>query len=599
MGAVMKMTGQPLDQRPLPHSIEAEQVLLGTILMNNDAYPRVASLVDPDDFYDPVHVELFEVARAFITAGKLASPITLQGVVSEIDFGEHMTGREYLARLAAESMPLNQVVDYAKFIRDAAVRRKVFIACEQVQKRVLAGAPTDSAIAIIDEMETNLAEIRPRGVSGTGGFQNFDSAVSQAVATASAAYSNGGVLSGLSTGLDKVDDVLGGLQRSDLIIVAGRPGMGKTALATNIAYNVAKDLKELRLDGQKTGVVAFFSLEMSADQLASRILAEHSRVSGWRLRKGKVSEAEITSFVSSGEVLRSLPISIDPTGEIPIAMLAMKARALKKKLGVELIVVDYLQLIKGSSKNRDGNRVQEVTEITGALKGLAKELNVPVIALSQLSRRVEERDDKRPMLSDLRESGSIEQDADSVIFVYRDAYYLSKREPPPGTERHNEWKLLMDAAHGRAELIVAKNRHGPEATVHVGFDANLTQFNNDVPEKVFIDSAKEKAERPKKLTLAKESTVALGILRNLTITASIANDGHVDKAPRGAKLVAYLDWKTKCAEELLDPESTDAAKLTLMKKIVADLHAPSSGHPPLIGRGGSRDAPFVWLTDKA
>lgn len=598
MGALVRMDGTPLDQRPLPHDIDAEQGLLGAILLDNAVFARIAMLVDPGDFYDRIHAEIFDLIQTFIGAGRLASPITMKNVVGEIDFGDGMTGQQYLARLAGAAFPASTVVDYAKFIRDTAIQRRLYILSESMMQRVLAFKPTDTATAMLDEMETAMAEIRPRGAAGAGQFQSFEAAALEAMEIANAAYGNGGVLSGLSTGLDGLDEALGGLQRSDLIIVAGRPGSGKTSLATNIAFNVAKDLREKRIDGQKTGVVAFFSLEMSRAQLAARVLSEHCRVSGWRIRKGKVQMPEIESFMNAGRDLGSLPIQIDQTGEIPIASLTMRARALKKKLGIELIVVDYLQLVKASARGRNDNRVQEVTEITGALKGLAKELDVPVIALSQLSRRVEERDDKRPMLSDLRESGSIEQDADAVIFVYRDEYYLQKREPPHGSERHNEWQILMDDARGRAELIIGKNRHGPETTVHVGFDSNLTKFHNDAPEKRSPgEVAKEKRERPKKLTLIKEATEAFGILKNLVITASIANDGHVDAAVKGTKLVSYTLWREKCAEALLDPGRDEKAAVSLMEKVVKDLRAPSSGHAALIGRGGSKSDPFVWLTD--
>ncbi|MBX9911180.1 MAG: replicative DNA helicase [Beijerinckiaceae bacterium] len=598
MGALVKMNGTPLEQRPLPHDIDAEQGLLGAILLDNSVYTRIATLLDPDDFYDRIHAEIFDLVQTFIGGGRLASPITMKNVVGEMDFGDGMTGQQYLARLAGAAFPASTVVDYAKFIRDTAIQRRLYVLSESMMQRVLAFKPTDTASAMLDEMETAMAEIRPRGAAGAGQFQSFEAAALEAMEIANAAYGNGGVLSGLSTGLDGLDEALGGLQRSDLLIIAGRPGSGKTSLATNIAFNVAKDLREKRIDGQKTGVVAFFSLEMSRAQLAARVLSEHCRVSGWRIRKGKVSQPEIESFVNAGRDLGSLPIQIDQTGEIPVASLAMRARALKKKLGIELIVVDYLQLVKASARGRNDNRVQEVTEITGALKGLAKELDVPVIALSQLSRKVEERDDKRPMLSDLRESGSIEQDADAVIFVYRDEYYLQKREPPTGSERHNEWKLLMDDAHGRAELIIGKNRHGPETTVHVGFDSNLTKFHNDTPEKRSPgEVAKEKRERPKKLTLIKEATEAFGILKNLVITASIANDGHVDAAGKGTKLVSYTLWREKCAEALLDPGRDEKAAVSLMEKVVKDLRAPSSGHAALIGRGGSKSDPFVWLTD--
>lgn len=595
MGAVMKMDGSPLDQRPLPHDLDAEQQLLGALLMNNDLFGKVASLVDAADFYETLHQGLFNSISEIISAGKLASPITLKPLVTEIAFPDGTTGAQYLAHLCAVASTASQSVDYAKFIRDRADLRRIVTFAREIESRAMAGHPTDSSALIIGDAEIGFSDIRRPGAAGAGQFQPFDAAVQEAMDIASAAYSNGGVLAGLSTGLHGLDEALGGLQRSDLLIVAGRPGAGKTALATNIAFSVAKDLREQRLDGKKTGVVAFFSLEMSKSQLAARILSEHCRVSGWRIRKGRVSQPEIESFMSAGETLGSLPIQIDQTGEIPIASLAMRARALKKRLGIELVVVDYLQLVKGSSRGRNDNRVQEVTEITGALKGLAKELDVPVIALSQLSRRVDERDDKRPMLSDLRESGSIEQDADAVIFVYRDAYYLQKREPPPGTERHNEWKLLMDAAHGRAELIIGKNRHGPETTVHVGFDSNLTQFNNDVPDTIPERSREQKVPKPKQMKLSKEAWHGFSLLKSFSISASIENNGHVDRAKPGARLVPYKTWRDRCVLDLKDPDSTKAKLIAMMDGIKANLLSPGEGFGPLIGIGEAGDTSYIWL----
>lgn len=590
---------KPGEEIPLPHNIEAEQALLGAIMINNEAFPRISAIIEPGDFYEPIHQGLFEVMSHLIGADRVATPITMKSYVGEMDLGS-LSPLQYMAQLCAEATTVINAVDYAKTIKDSATRRALFIACDEMQARILANSPDDSAIPLLDGLTDRIAEIRPRQYEERGEFQSFEAAARQAVEMAASAYQQGGVIAGLSTGLENLDAQLGGLNKSDLVIIAGRPGMGKTSLAANIAYNVARALMAKRVAGEKTGIVAISSLEMSSSQLAQRIVAEHSRISGWRIRRGKVSEAEFGSFSDSARALSGLPIRIDQSGGLTIANLAMRVRALHKRFGVELLVIDYLQLLKGSASRREANRVQEVTEITTGLKELAKELDVPIVALSQLSRQIESRDDKRPMLADLRESGSIEQDADVVLFVYREAYYLRKREPKPGTEAHNEWTAAMEAAHGRAEVIIGKNRHGPEGTVHLGFDADLTQFNDDVPDDNRLPDRlgdREKRERPKKLTLAKESTVALGILKNLVITASIANEGHVDKAGKGTKLVSYLDWKAKCAEELLDPDANDAAKLALMKKIVADLQAPSSGHAALIGRGGSRDAPYVWHLD--
>lgn len=596
MGAVMKMDGTPLEQRPLPHDIEAEQVLLGSLLLNNDVYSRIAQHVGAEDFYDAVHAELFDTAKIMIEAGKAATPITLKSVVSEIQFAGGMTGGQYLASLCSVAAGPAQVADYAKFIRDMGIQRRAFIACEAAMRRIVERRREDTGPKILDDLETAVNDLRPP-LSVSSGFEGFDKAAGRAVDIAARAYQRGGVLAGLSTGLQRLDDALGGLHRSDLIILAGATGMGKSALAINISYAVARGLNERALDGEKTGVVAVFSLEMPADQIAQRILAEHSRISGWRLRKGKVSEGEFSAFSDAASTLRTLPIEIDATGGLTIAQIMTRARALRKRRGIELVVVDYLQLLKGTERRRESSRVQEVAEITAGLKMLAKELDVPVIALSQVARDIGKRDDKRPMLSDLRESGSIEMDADVVLFAFREEYYLKKAEPKPGTEAHAEWGAAMERAHGRADIIIAKNRHGPEDTIRVGFDATLTQFKDELPDDVPPPSRREKGERSKKLTLIKEATVALGILKNLVITASIANEGHVDKAAKGAKLVSYTLWREKCAEELLDSDRGEKAAAALMEKVVKDLRAPASGHAALIGRAGSPEAPFVWVVE--
>ncbi|HYI27331.1 MAG TPA: replicative DNA helicase, partial [Bradyrhizobium sp.] len=316
-----------------------------------------------------------------------------------------------------------------------------------------------------------------------GGFQAFSQALTTAVDMAARAYQRDGKLSGIATGLHDLDSKMGGLQQSDLIIVAGRPGMGKTALATNIAYNIAEAHQaEVQADGTMKsvngGIVGFFSCEMSAEQLATRILAEQTSIASSMIRRGGISEADFEKIRDYSIELQSLPLYVDETGGLSISQLTARARRLKRQKGLDLIVVDYIQLLQGSGKRGNDNRVQEVTEITTSLKALAKELNIPVIALSQLSRQVESRDDKHPQLSDLRESGSIEQDADVVMFVYREEYYLQNKEPKPGTEEHAKWLLEMDNAHGRAEVIIAKQRHGPTGTVPLQFEGQFTRFSN-------------------------------------------------------------------------------------------------------------------------
>ncbi len=599
MGVVKMLPAPTSGPKPLPHNIDAEQAVLGALMLDNTLFEKVSALLEPEDFYERVHGAIYDIISVLIMANKPATPVTMVGYMGEIDMGE-INPQAYLSELCANSISPKMAPDYARFIRDQAASRKIFIIAESVQRRVLEQSAADSPIQILDDMESQLAALRPRDALGGQSFSAFDVAVDEAMAAANAAYGNVDSLSGLATSLTKLDDCLGGLNKGDLVIIGGRPAMGKTALAINIAYNIARGLSARRAEGQKTGVIAINSLEMTRSQLASRILSEHSRVSGWRLRKGQVSEAELTGFLDAGDILRKLPIHIDASAGLKISTLAMRARALKKRFGLELLVVDYLQLLKGSGSHgsKDFNRVNEVTEITGMLKQLAKELDIPVIALSQLSRKSEEREDKRPQIGDLRESGSIEQDADSILLLYREEFYLKKQEPRKGSAEHNDWTSQMEAAHARGDVIVAKNRHGPEDTIELGYDANLTLFHNDVPEAVAAQTAaREKRPKTQALRLIPEATAAYQFLGSLMLMKSISNDGVVDKAGKDTKLVLYEDWKDRCAAELLDPEATDKQKVNLMEKIVKILQAPGGDRPPMIGRGGPRNASYVWRTE--
>lgn len=595
MGAVMKMDGTPLDQRKLPHNVDAEQMVIGALLNENDWLSKIGQTLSPADFYEPIHGSIYDTLVSLIESGQVASPISMKPYVAEMQIPD-MAPFDYLMRLwNAAPKRIADAIEYAKIVKNDSITRSIYLVFEEEMADILAGKPV-AAVKRLERVETLINDLRPP-LSAQSGFERFEVAAERAVDIAARAYSRGGVLAGLSTGLQRLDDALGGLHRSDMVILAGATGSGKSALAINISYAVARGLMERAAAGEKPGVVGFFSLEMPSDQIAQRILAEHSRVSGWRLRKGFVSEGEFSSFSDSAHTLRSLPIEIDATAGLTISQLMMRARGLKKRRGVELVVVDYLQLLKGTDRRRESSRVQEVAEITAGLKMLAKELDVPVIALSQVARDIGKRDDKRPMLSDLRESGSIEMDADVVLFVYREEYYLKKSQPKLGTEAYAEWEGAMERARGRADIIIGKNRHGPEDTITVGFDATLTQFKDELPDDVAPPPGRTKSDRPKKLTLIKEATVALGILKNLLITQSTENDGHVDKAAKGAKLVSYTLWREKCAEELLDTDRGEKAAGTLMEKVVKDLRAPSSGHPPLIGRGGSKESPYVWLIE--
>jgi len=472
--------------RAAPHNIEAEQALLGAILVNNEALYRVSDFLEARHFFEPIHQKIFELASQLVRAGKVASPVTLKTFLpGDADIGG-LTVNQYLARLAAEATTVINAQDYGRTIYDLSVRRSLIVIGEDIVNDAY-DAPVDFAPAKqIEEAERRLYEVAESG-RYEGGFQAFSQAITTAVDLAAKAYQRDGKLSGIASGLSDLDHKMGGLQPSDLIIVAGRPGMGKTALATNIAYNVAKAWEgEVRPDGHITtingGIVGFFSLEMSADQLATRILAERTGIASSTIRRGGISEADFEIIRDVSLELQNMKFFVDETGGLSIAQLAARARRLKRQRGLDLLVIDYIQLLQGSSRRGQENRVQEITEITTNLKALAKELQVPVIALSQLSRQVESRDDKRPQLSDLRESGSIEQDADVVLFVYREEYYLQNKEPRPGTEEHLKWQIEMANVHGKAEVIIAKQRHGPTGTVQLQFDGSVTRFSDLAPQ---------------------------------------------------------------------------------------------------------------------
>ena len=466
--------------RTAPHNVEAEQALLGAILVNNDAYYRVSDFLEAGHFYETLHKKIFEIVSSLIKAGKIANPITLRSFLNDMDLGG-FTAPQYAVRLAAEATTVINAADYGRTIYELAIRRQLITIGEDMVN-VAYDAPVESSPrAQIEDTERRLYELAETG-RYDGGFLSFSDALTGAIDMAAAAFKREGKLSGIATGLRDLDHMMGGLQPSDLIILAGRPAMGKTSLATNIGFNVAKAYEsEKQPDGSlKTvngGIVGFFSLEMSAEQLATRMIAEQSEIPSYKIRRGDILDSDFAKLADTARLMHSMPLYIDQTGGLSIAQLAARARRLKRQRGLDVLIIDYLQLLAGSSKRGD-NRVQEMTEITTGLKALAKELNVPIVALSQLSRQVETRDDKRPQLSDLRESGSIEQDADMVLFVFREEYYLKMKEPKMGTEEYMKWQTEMDHAHGKAEVIIGKQRHGPTGTVHLAFHADVTRFSD-------------------------------------------------------------------------------------------------------------------------
>ncbi len=470
------------EYRSPPHNLEAEQALLGAILVNNEACDRVSGFLTPDHFFEGVHARIYDAASTLIRAGKLASPVTLKSYFERDATLNEIGGPAYLARLAASAATIINAEEYGRLIYELAQRRRLISIGTDVVNDSYDTPPDVSSKALIERAEQSLYEIAETGRYGQG-FMPFGTALVEAIDMANAAYQRDGGLSGLATGLLDLDRKMGGLQKSDLIILAGRPAMGKSALATNIAYHIARNYRaEHNTDGTVTvhdgGVVALFSLEMSAEQLATRIISEQAEIPSEMIRRGKISDDEFRRLVDVSQELQSLPLYIDDTGGLTIAQVAARARRLKRQRGLGLVVVDYLQLLGGSTRRAMEGRVQEVSEITTGLKALAKELNVPILALSQLSRQVENRDDKRPQLADLRESGSIEQDADVVLFIYRDEYYLARKEPRAGTSEHLDWQESMNKVTGVAEVIIGKQRHGPTGVVELQFEASLTKFQN-------------------------------------------------------------------------------------------------------------------------
>src|SRR5665213_1044951 len=462
--ALRKQAAEPAQNfRSAPHNIEAEQALLGAILVNNEAFYRVSDFLKPEHFFEPIHQKIYQLTSELVRANKVATPVTLKTFIgADVDIGG-MTVSQYLARLAAEATTIINAEDYGHTVYDLSIRRALIIVGEDMVN-VAYDAPVDFAPrAQIEDAERKLYELAETG-RYDGGFQLFSQS--------------------LTTALDELDRMMGGLQPSDLIILAGRPGMGKSALATNIGYNVARAWRgEVRPDGHTVtangGIVGFFSLEMSAEQLATRIIAEQTGIPSNQIRRGGISEAEFEKIKDHSIELQNLKFFVDQTGGLSVAQLAARARRLKRQRGLDLLIIDYLQLLQGSTKRSSENRVQEITEITTKLKALAKELNVPVLALSQLSRQVESRDDKRPQLSDLRESGSIEQDADVVLFVFREEYYHQMRKPLENNrEKFAEWLAEGDKVHGKAEVIIGKQRHGPTGTVELQFEGALTRFSS-------------------------------------------------------------------------------------------------------------------------
>jgi replicative DNA helicase len=467
--------------RAPPHNFEAEMALLGALLSNNRAYDRVSEFLRAEHFADARHGRIYAAIARLIEHGQIADPVTLKNFFEQDGALDDIGGAQYLARLAASVVTIINTEDYGRTIYDRFLRRELIDLGEEVVNEAYKVELDKTALSQIEIAEEHLYKLATEG-KVEGGFKSFDFALREALNVAEAAYKREGHIAGVSTGLADLDKLLGGLHPSDLIILAGRPSMGKTALATNIAFNAARAEARPKpgdRNPDKRNVVAFFSLEMSAEELATRLLAQEAKVSGHKIRRGEISQKDFSAFAQATQLLSRVPLFIDDTPALSVSVLRTRARRLKRQQGsLALIVVDYLQLLRPSHDSRPENRVQEISDITRMLKALAKELGVPVLALSQLSRQVEQREDKRPQLSDLRESGSIEQDADVVMFVYREEYYLERQQPPEGTEKHITWQEDMARVHNVAEVIIGKQRHGPVGLARLYFDSAHTRFDN-------------------------------------------------------------------------------------------------------------------------
>jgi len=467
--------------REAPCNVEAEQSLLGALLVNNEALQHIGDQLRAEHFFEPLHSRIFEAIQKFHDKGLIANPVTLRHYFDHDEALADIGGGAYLAKLAASAITVINIADYSSTLYDLSLKRQLIGIGEEV---VNTAYQHKIDIPATNQIETAEQKLFNLSIEGTGdrGFRALRSSIVGAIKQAEHAFKHQGVV-GITTGLDDLNDMLGGLQRSDLLILAGRPSMGKTALAVNVAYNaclsMAKEARDKGINAKDAGSVGFFSLEMSAEQLSTRMLSSASEINSAKIIHGKISQDEFAKLVRTSNEMSSLPFFIDDTPALSIAGLRTRARRLKRIHNLKLLVVDYLQLVRGSSSLAQNNRVQEVSEITQGLKAIAKELDIPVVALSQLSRAVEQREDKRPLLSDLRESGSIEQDADVVMFIYREEYYLSRTMPSMDDDaKFQKWQEDMNRVLNVAEVIVAKHRNGPIGNVKLRFDSNLTQFSN-------------------------------------------------------------------------------------------------------------------------
>ena len=484
MAEIIRIAESASEQAPqsLPQNIDAEAALLGALMIDNRLVEDVQLKLKPHHFFEPLHGRIYDAILRLTDSNRVANPVTLRPLFDADESIKEVGGPAYLAQLTGSGAAVIGARDFAGQIYDLALLRALIGVGRDLVEGALDTSEDVAPLAQIERAETELYKVAEEG-GAEGKAKSFGEASKEALQLAEKALNSGGHLSGLTTGLDSLNSKIGGLHKSDLIIVAGRPGMGKSSLATNVAFAATQRLLRDREDGMEPAKsagagVALFSLEMSADQLATRILAEQSGISSENLRMGRISQQEFRQLARAAAELQSLPLYIDDTPGLTIAALRARARRLKRQKGIGMVIIDYLQLLQGTGRNANDNRVNEISEISRGLKQLAKELDVPVVALSQLSRAVEQREDKRPQLSDLRESGSIEQDADIVLFIYREDYYLAAKQPADDHPDAPAWKEQMERAWGLAEIIVAKQRHGSTGKVRVKFDSRITKFSD-------------------------------------------------------------------------------------------------------------------------
>ena len=459
--------------RSIPINVGAEQSLLGAILSNNLALEKVEDFLEPKHFSSKINSIIFDTLKRFITNNQIADITTIKVFLENNEDFIANGGMKYLLEIAENSVSIINAKQYGELIYDLYLRRELIDVGTELVNKSYSDFQEENSNSIIEKVELDLFNLTNDGEKQRGP-KIFTDVLSDTLDYAEKAFKKSSDVAVLKTALTDLDKKIGGLHKSDLIIIAGRPSMGKTAFATNIASNICMD----KLNLKKKNNVLFFSLEMSSEQLATRLLSEMSKIPSEKIRTGNISKMDFENLLKNSEKIKNLSLFIDDSPALTLSAIRSRSRRLKRKDGLDLIIIDYLQLISSESRNLNDNRVKEISEITRGLKAIAKEFNIPVIALSQLSRKVEDREEKRPQLADLRESGSIEQDADLVVFLYREEYYLARTEPPEGTEKHIAWTDKMEKIHNIAEIIVAKNRHGPISRVKLHFNASNTKFSD-------------------------------------------------------------------------------------------------------------------------